>query len=125
METLKTYNTESTLAEQMTERLKALKMTKAEAALKMNYSRPALSQYLSGKYASDPTEIEKEIRAFLEQTGEAGSVCGEKRAAAVPGRCSILNPAIMCRPSDCAVPARTVWRWGSLWQDQATERPTP
>ena len=69
MEALRTYSTESTLAEQMNERLKELKMTKAEAAMRMNYSRSAISQYLSGKYASDPTEIEKKIREFLEQTG--------------------------------------------------------
>lgn len=42
------------MAEQMNERLAEMKMTKAEAALKMNYSRAALSQYLNGKYASDP-----------------------------------------------------------------------
>ena len=55
MEALNTYKAEKTLAEQMNERLAELKMTKAEAALKMNYSRAALSQYLNGKYASDPT----------------------------------------------------------------------
>lgn len=76
MEALKTYQVESTLAEQMNGRLKALKMTKAEAALRMNYSRSALSQYLSGKYGSDPTEIEKKIRKFLEQTGGSGSAEG-------------------------------------------------
>lgn len=83
MEALRTYSTESTLAEQMAGRLKDLKMTKAEAALKMNYSRSALSQYLSGKYASDPTEIEKKIREFLEQTGGAsdGGEKGEAPAA--------------------------------------------
>lgn len=57
MEALNTYKTEKTLAEQMNERLAEMKMTKAEAALKMNYSRAALSQYLNGKYASDPTEL--------------------------------------------------------------------
>lgn len=65
----KTYTTEKTLAEQMNERLRELKMTKAEAAMRMNYSRPALSQYLNGKYASDPTEIEKKITEFLLASG--------------------------------------------------------
>ena len=55
----KTYTTEKTLAERMNERLAELHMTKAEAAMRMNYSRSAVSQYLNGKYASDPTEIEK------------------------------------------------------------------
>ena len=69
MEALNTYKAEKTLAEQMNERLKELKMTKAEAALKMNYSRSALSQYLNGKYGSDPTELEKKIVEFLEASG--------------------------------------------------------
>lgn len=69
MEALNTYRTEKTLAEKMNERLKELKMTKTEAALQMNYSRPALSQYLSGKYGSDPAEIEKKIVLFLENSG--------------------------------------------------------
>ena len=69
MEALNTYKAEKTLAEQMNERLAELKMTKAEAALKMNYSRSALSQYLNGKYGSDPTELEKKIMEFLEASG--------------------------------------------------------
>ena len=75
MEALNTYKTEKTLAEQMNERLAELKMTKAEAALKMNYSRAALSQYLNGKYASDPTELEKKVREFL---GASGGVDGSQ-----------------------------------------------
>ena len=69
MEALNTYKTEKTLAEQMNARLAELKMTKAEAALRMNYSRAALSQYLNGKYASDPTDIEKAIMVFLKESG--------------------------------------------------------
>lgn len=69
MEALNTYKTEKTLAEQMNERLQELKMTKAEAAIRMNYSRAALSQYLNGKYASDPAELEKKVREFLEESG--------------------------------------------------------
>lgn len=69
MEALNTYKAEKTLAEQMNERLAELKMTKAEAAMKMNYSRATLSQYLNGKYASDPTELEKKVREFLEASG--------------------------------------------------------
>lgn len=66
---IKTYTHVKTLAEQMNERLGELKMSKAEAALRMNYSRSALSQYLNGKYASDPTEIEKKIALFLRESG--------------------------------------------------------
>lgn len=70
MEAVKTYSKEKTLRDILTERLEELHMTKAEAAIKMNYSRPALSQYLNGKYASDPTEIENKIREFLEASYE-------------------------------------------------------
>lgn len=69
MEALNTYTAQKSLADQMNERLAGLKMTKAEAALKMNYSRSALSQYLNGKYNSDPTEIEKKIAEFLRMSG--------------------------------------------------------
>ena len=82
MEALNTYKTEKTLAEQMNERLAELKMTKAEAALKMNYSRAALSQYLNGKYASDPTELEKKVREFLAATG--GVAEGQKTDDSIP-----------------------------------------
>lgn len=69
MEALKTYTAQKSLAEQMNERLAELKMTKQEAAMRMNYSRSALSQYLNGKYNSDPTEIEKKIVEFLQESG--------------------------------------------------------
>ena len=82
MEALNTYKTEKTLAEQMNERLAEMKMTKAEAALKMNYSRAALSQYLNGKYASDPTELEKKVREFLAATG--GVAEGQEPENSVP-----------------------------------------
>ena len=70
MEALKTYVIEKTLRERMLETLSALKMTKQEAAMRMNYSRPALSKYLSGKYTSNPTEIEKKIEEFLKEAGD-------------------------------------------------------
>lgn len=73
MEVLNTYKAGKTLAEVMNEKLAELKMTKAEAALRMNYSRAALSQYLNGKYASDPTELEKKIREFLQAYGETAN----------------------------------------------------
>ena len=78
MQNRKTYTVEKTLAQQMTERLKELKMSKAEAAaMHMNYSRSALSQYLNGRYASDPTEIEKKIKEFLMETGGIEGVASD------------------------------------------------
>ncbi len=69
MEALNTYKAEKSLREQMNDRLAELKMTKQEAALKINYSRTTLTQYLNGKYASDPTEVEKKIVEFLKASG--------------------------------------------------------
>lgn len=92
MEALNTYKTEKTLAEQMNERLAELKMTKAEAALKMNYSRAALSQYLNGKYASDPTELEKKVREFLAATG--GVAEGQEPENSVPTGAGTLKKKV-------------------------------
>lgn len=74
MEALKnTYTNEMTLRERVTEILKEQKMTKAELAMKIQYSRSAVSQYLSGKYNSDPTEIETRLAGFVrESEAEAG-----------------------------------------------------
>lgn len=87
MEALNTYTAGKSLAEQMIDRLKELKMTKQEAAWRMNYSRPTLSQYLNGKYTSDPTEVEKKITEFLEATGgmkaaEAAGTASDTQTAA-------------------------------------------
>ena len=92
MEALNTYKTEKTLAEQMNERLAEMKMTKAEAALKMNYSRAALSQYLNGKYASDPTELEKKVREFLAATG--GVAEGQEPENSVPTGAGTLKKKV-------------------------------
>lgn len=80
------------LAEQMNERLAEMKMTKAEAALKMNYSRAALSQYLNGKYASDPTELEKKVREFLAATG--GVAEGQEPENSVPTGAGTLKKKV-------------------------------
>ncbi len=71
-----TYSQARPLREQMEARLRELKMTKQEAALRMKYSRPALSRYLSGKYESDPSEIEKKIMDFLRASGGMDG-CGQ------------------------------------------------
>lgn len=43
------------------------KMTNTELAKEIGYSRTAVSQYLSGKYASNPFEIELALRRFLDE----------------------------------------------------------
>lgn len=81
MEALNTYVTEMTLREKVTEILSETKMTKAELALKIGYSRSAVSRYMSGKYDSDPKELEAKLIEFVkghedEKTGEASTVPG-------------------------------------------------
>lgn len=56
------------LAERVVGRLSALKMNKAELAMLINLSRPMVSQYLSGKYMSNPTTVEKALEKWLAET---------------------------------------------------------
>lgn len=65
MEALNLYTKETTLKERVLEILGEMKMTKAELAMRIQYSRSAVSQYLSGKYSSNPAEIEAKLEAFV------------------------------------------------------------
>lgn len=80
MEALKTYTKEMTLRERVDDILREIKMPKAELAMKLKYSRSAVSQYLNGKYNSDPAEIEARLREFVQayeqQTGQAEAPAG-------------------------------------------------
>lgn len=60
-----TYTNAQELRERVIGRLSALHMNKAELAIRINYSRAAVSQYLNGKYASDPSKLEKLLEEFL------------------------------------------------------------
>jgi len=92
MEALKTYTKETTLRERVLDILGEMKMTKAELALKIKYSRSAVSQYLSGKYSSDPAEIEARLAEFVRAyEGQAG-IKGTFTAGA--GAASALRPKI-------------------------------
>ena len=62
MEALKTYTQEKTLAERVNEILAAEKMNKQELAMKLNISRSMISQYLNGKYNSNPETIEARLK---------------------------------------------------------------
>lgn len=55
------------LAERVRTFLTANKMSIEALASDVNYSRPTLSRYLSGKYSSNPTEIEKVLWDYLEE----------------------------------------------------------
>ena len=65
-----TYTMEKTLRERVIEILKELKMNKAELALRMNFSRSAVSQYLNGKYNSNPQALEEKLTEFVKEYEE-------------------------------------------------------
>lgn len=67
-EAAKIYMNGKTLAEKVNQRLVDIKMNKAELALQSGFSRAAVSQYLNGKYNSDPTKLEKALEKFLVDT---------------------------------------------------------
>lgn len=94
MEALNTYTQEISLREQMTERLKELSCSNQKAALEMGVSRPMLSQYLNGRYQSNPAELEKKIRQFLQEHP-------------AEGKC--IRPVPDAREGEEAVPAVPVW----------------
>ena len=78
-----TYENEETLREKVLGILRTIKMTNQELAMKIQYSRTAVSQYLNGKYASNPVEIENRLRQFVaeyESENEGGNEDGEKTA---------------------------------------------
>ena len=67
MEAMKTYTQEKTLAERVNEILAAEKMNKQELAMRLNMSRSRsmISQYLNGKYNSNPEKIEARLKEFV------------------------------------------------------------
>ncbi len=93
MEAVKIYTKEMTLRERVLDILGEMKMTKTELALKLQYSRSAVSQYLNGKYNSDPAEIEaglwEFVQAYEQQAGQAEAPAGAGVKAA-----PVLRPKI-------------------------------
>jgi hypothetical protein len=73
-----TYTVEMTLAERVNGILREMKMTKQELALRIQYSRSAVSQYLGGKYSSDPAEIESRLKGFIEEYENEKSTKGQE-----------------------------------------------
>lgn len=62
---MNTYTQEKSIQNRVQEILKETKISKAELAMRLNYSRSAISQYLNGKYSSDPTQLEAELMGFI------------------------------------------------------------
>ena len=66
-----TLTTAQGLAQRVNEYIIANNTSIAAVAKEINYSRTTLSRYLSGKYESDATDLERKLAAFLsERTGE-------------------------------------------------------
>lgn len=68
----------SELALRVIRRLTEMKCNKAELALKIGCSRPMVSQYLAGKYKSDPSTVEAALEKWLHEVGEQGEDDGQK-----------------------------------------------
>lgn len=93
MEALNLYTKETTLKERVLEILGEMKMTKAELAMRIQYSRSAVSQYLSGKYNSNPAEIEAKLEAFVTEYDQQTK--GQEAAQhAKGGRIQAVKPKI-------------------------------
>ena len=68
------------LALKVNERLRKMRGNKAEIAIRYGCSRAMVSQYLNGKYKSDPSTIEEILERFLADTEDKygdGSMQGE------------------------------------------------
>lgn len=88
----KTYVQEVSLRDRVKTILAELHMNKLELAMRLDISRTYMSQYLNGKYKSDPATIENKLREFVEEyekgkPGEtadaADEAAGEKASGAL------------------------------------------
>lgn len=77
METAKVYNFKQDIAGVARDYMDRNNTSMEEFAKRIHFSRPALTQYLSGKYASNPANIEKAIMDYLKSEGVVDSQ-GEK-----------------------------------------------
>ena len=59
------------LAKRVISRLSELKVNKAMLAIEIGCSRSMVSQYLAGKYKSDPSTVEAALEGWLQKVGEA------------------------------------------------------
>ncbi len=62
--------TPSKIALAVVKKLEEMKMNKAELAIQLGVSRSMVSQYLAGKYKSNPADLEEMLQDFLEANGE-------------------------------------------------------
>lgn len=69
METAKIYNFKHDIAATAREYMDKNNISMEELSRRINFSRTALTQYLSGKYSSNPANIEKALTDYLEKEG--------------------------------------------------------
>lgn len=90
------------LALKVIERLAKMKTNKAELALELGISRTYVSQYLAGKYKSDPSNIEEKLEQFLRDTeekwgdGEEEGEVTENRNAETDAKKELVPQKVKC-----------------------------
>lgn len=94
MEEQNTYTMEQPLRERVIEILKELRMNKAELAMRMNFSRSAVSQYLNGKYNSNPEALEEKLLEFVQLYEEKKAQEQESTAKVSAGAVSAIKPKV-------------------------------
>lgn len=94
MEEQNTYTMEQPLRERVIEILKELRMNKAELAMRMNFSRSAVSQYLNGKYNSNPEALEEKLLEFVRLYEEEKAQEQESTAKGSAGAVSAIKPKV-------------------------------
>lgn len=94
MEEQNTYTMEQPLRERVIEILKELRMNKAELAMRMNFSRSAVSQYLNGKYNSNPEALEEKLLEFVQLYEKEKAQEQESTAKASAGAVSAIKPRV-------------------------------
>lgn len=139
----------SPLAVKVNERLRVLCINKQMLAVQYHCSRSMISQYLSGKYRSNPETVEEILNRFLDETEEeyqktlendpkAKKVLEKMRAQDgsdeeepeeapekhFPKKSGYWYPPTTAASSLSASPARTTWDWVSSSAAADTARPT-
>lgn len=71
--------TPSKIAIAVVKKLAEMKMNKAELAIQLGVSRSMVSQYLAGKYKSNPADLEEMLQDFLEANGNSEFSTADQR----------------------------------------------
>lgn len=102
-----TYMEEKSLREKVLGILKETRMNKQELALRIKYSRPAVSQYLNGKYSSNPAELEAKLAAFVQSYESENGTDALKIREEDPGAEASAEPA--AAPAPAVLPPKPLY----------------